>query len=99
MIPDQIAHFLHQIQLPEPHSHKGQNGKLLIIGGHDNVNSANLADTWCTGDGKNWRPVVSETCWTPRHEPTVYVFDGSLWVVGGNTWPLMNDVWRLALVR
>jgi len=28
-----IAHFLKQIKLPHPDSHKGQNGKLLIIGG------------------------------------------------------------------
>jgi len=40
MIPDQIAHFLHQIQLPEPHSHKGQNGKLLIIGGSELFHAA-----------------------------------------------------------
>lgn len=72
-------------------------GKLFIIGGHDNVNSANFGDTWCTEDGRVWRQVVAKSCWTPRHEPTVYVFGGSLWVVGGNMWPLMNDVWRLTL--
>ena len=33
---------------------------------------------------------------SPRHEVTPYVFQGSLWVVGGNMWPLMNDVWRLS---
>jgi len=74
-------------------------GKLFIIGGHDNVNSANFGDTWYTEDGRTWRQVVCETCWAPRHEPTVYVFDGSLWVVGGNVWPLMNDAWRLTLTR
>ena len=25
------------------------------------------------------------------------IFDGSLWVVAGNTWPVVNDVWRLTL--
>ena len=34
---------------------------------------------------------------SPRHEVTSYVFGGSLWVVDGNMWPLMNDVWRLTL--
>ncbi|MBI2298109.1 MAG: hypothetical protein HYU66_04010 [Armatimonadetes bacterium] len=72
-------------------------GKLFLIGGHDNANSANFAESWCTEDGVSWRPVVSETMWSARHEPSVYVFDGSLWVVAGNSWPLMNDVWRLTL--
>lgn len=32
-IPPQISPYLDQVTLPEPNSHKGQNGKLLIIGG------------------------------------------------------------------
>ena len=32
-----------------------------------------------------------------RHEPTICVFNGSIWLVAGNMWPLMNDVWRLTL--
>jgi hypothetical protein len=39
------------------------------------------------------------TKFSPRHEPTVYVYKGSVWVVAGNSWPLMNDVWRLTPLR
>jgi hypothetical protein len=71
--------------------------KLWIIGGFDNRHSANFNDVWYTEDGKNWREFKSETKFSPRHEPTCYVFKDSLWVVAGNSWPLQNDVWRLAL--
>ncbi|MBD3250620.1 MAG: NAD(P)H-hydrate dehydratase [Candidatus Pacebacteria bacterium] len=29
----EVKHYLEQIKLPDPNSHKGQNGKLLIVGG------------------------------------------------------------------
>jgi len=35
-----IAHFLSQINLPDPDSHKGQNGKLLVIGGSELFHSS-----------------------------------------------------------
>lgn len=72
-------------------------GRLWLIGGHDNVNSANFGDVWWTENGVDWHEFRSERMFSPRHEPTVYVFDGSLWVVAGNSWPLTNDVWRLTL--
>lgn len=72
-------------------------GRLWIIGGFDNRNSANLGDVWYTEDGRTWLEFKVDTVFTPRHEPTVYVFDNSLWVVAGNCWPLVNDVWRLRL--
>lgn len=72
-------------------------GKMWIIGGYDNVNSKNLGDVWYTEDGKTWHEFVAKETWAPRHEVTCYVHDGSLWVVAGNTWPVVNDVWRLTL--
>ena len=39
-IPKDIHHYLDQIQLPSPDSHKGQNGKLLIIGGSELFHAA-----------------------------------------------------------
>ena len=35
-----IAHYFKKIKLPEPNSHKGQNGKLLIIGGSELFHAA-----------------------------------------------------------
>jgi hypothetical protein len=71
--------------------------KMWIIGGYDNVHHANLSDVWFSEDGVNWHKFVSERRFSARHEPTCYVFDGSLWVVAGNSWPVQNDVWRSTL--
>jgi NAD(P)H-hydrate epimerase len=40
MIPDHLKPFLQKINLPAPDSHKGQNGKLLIIGGSELFHAA-----------------------------------------------------------
>lgn len=71
--------------------------RMWIIGGYDNVNHRNLGDVWYTEDGEEWHEFVSDTKFSPRHESTCYVRDGSLWVVAGNSWPVQNDVWRLTL--
>ena len=72
-------------------------GRLWIIGGFSNQRDVNFADVWHTEDGVNWHEYKSAQAFSPRHEVTPYVFDDSLWVVAGNSWPLMNDVWRLTL--
>jgi len=64
---------------------------------YDNVNSKNLGDAWYTADGKTCHQFVSEPQWKVRHESTCYVYKDSLWVVDGNTWPVVNDVWKLTL--
>lgn len=70
-------------------------GRLWIIGGFDNVNRCNLGDVWWTEDGDKWHELKTKTKFSPRHEVTAYVHENSLWVVAGNSWPLMNDVWKL----
>jgi hypothetical protein len=71
-------------------------GKLWVIGGFDNRNGANLGDVWYTEDGVSWTELEAEESFAPRHEMTPYVFQNTLWVMAGNTWPVVNDVWRLA---
>ncbi|MBP8954290.1 MAG: hypothetical protein KBI47_17975 [Armatimonadetes bacterium] len=78
---------------------KVYDGYMWLIGGYRNAEAHNLGDVWYTADGKNWYELKSEPMWSPRHEATVYDFDGYLWVVAGNSWPLMNDSWRLELER
>jgi hypothetical protein len=72
-------------------------GRLWIIGGYDNANYVNLGDVWYTENGREWHEFRPDTRFSPRHESSCYVFRNSLWVVAGNTWPLVNDVWRLTL--
>jgi len=72
-------------------------GKLWLIGGFDNANAKNLGDVWFTKDGRNWTQYHSPQQFAPRHAAARYVFKDSLWVVCGNTWPIVNDVWRLTL--
>lgn len=71
--------------------------RLWIVGGHDNVNSANFGDVWYTEDGEHWLRFDSSTTFSARHEPTLYAYQDSLWMVAGNSWPVLNDVWRLTL--
>jgi len=57
----------------------------------------NFNDVWYSSDGRHWQLLESEDIWSPRHELSAYVHDNHLWVVGGNAWPLLNDVWQLHL--
>jgi hypothetical protein len=57
----------------------------------------NFNDVWYSADGADWRQLVTETIWAPRHEFSLYVFDDKLWLAGGNAWPLQNDVWYLEI--
>ncbi len=57
----------------------------------------NFADTWYSADGVHWRELACPEGWSARHELSAYVFGGKLWVVGGNSWPLTNDVWCLEI--
>jgi len=79
------------------HIAKVYRDRIWIIGGHDNVNSANFGDVWCSEDGVSWRQFKSARQFSARHEVTCYTCMGSLWVVAGNAWPVQNDVWRLTL--
>ena len=70
---------------------------LWVIGGFSNRESKNIGESWYTEDGTTWTRFAPEPHWSARHEVTPYVFKKALWVVAGNAWPLVNDVWRLAL--
>jgi len=70
---------------------------LWIFGGYDNVHRANLGDVWSTTDGRTWERFKPEAPWTPRHEPTLFVFKDSVYMAAGNSWPVRNDVWKLTL--
>ncbi len=72
-------------------------GRMFIIGGYDNRNEANFGDVWWSTDGVTWHELPTPEGYRGRHEVTPYVFDDSLWIVAGNTWPVVNDVWRITI--
>ncbi len=71
--------------------------RLWVFGGYDNVNYSNLSDVWYSEDGISWYQYASNNVFSPRHEATSYAWQDKLWVVAGNSWPVLNDVWRLSL--
>jgi hypothetical protein len=73
-------------------------GRLWLLGGFEaEPRWTNFNDVWYSVDGKTWRRLHTEDIWSERHEVSPYVHDGKLWVVAGNAWPLVNDVWKLSL--
>jgi hypothetical protein len=56
----------------------------------------NQNDVWYSADGTTWRELPT-TPWAPRHAASVFVYDGSLWMVAGNN--MQSDVWRLDVVK
>jgi hypothetical protein len=71
--------------------------RLWLLGGWSGDPSRNHGDVWSTGDGETWIRHDVDTLWAPRHEHSALVFKNQIWVAGGNTWPLVNDVWRMSL--
>ncbi len=71
--------------------------RMWVLGGYDNVNGTNLGDVWSSDDGVTWQRFDGAEGFAPRHEPTTYVRGNDFFVVAGNTWPVVNDVWRLEL--
>ncbi len=70
--------------------------QIFLLGGfRSQPKWENLGDVWYSKDGKNWQELKTPVSWEPRHEHSSYVFNDRLWVVGGNKWPLLNDVWSL----
>lgn len=82
-------------------------GKLWILGGSrltslsdpDPLNDY-LNDVWYSSDGSTWEEATAGAPWAPRGGHQSVVFDGKLWVIGGefspdgeSADPFLNDVW------
>jgi hypothetical protein len=70
-------------------------GRLWVFGGFSNRKSVNFAESWYTEDGLTWRKFAPEPHWSPRHEPTIWLFNDAFRLAAGNSWPLTNDVWKI----
>lgn len=76
-----------------------QNRMWMMGGFQSEPKFVNLNDVWWSDDGEQWHELKTADVWSPRHEISPYVLNGKLWVVGGNGWPLLNDVWQLDIPR
>ena len=56
----------------------------------------NRKDVWYSTDGMHWRE-LRDTPWKARHAASVFVFNGSMWMVMGNN--MQPDVWKLNRVK
>ena len=70
------------------------NGRMWILGGLNNPSGSNpFNDVWSSVDGTNWTQVTGTAPWGGRYGHAAVVFNGMLWVLGGNNGSLLNDVW------
>ena len=70
---------------------------MWVAGGWSRDGNTNWGDVWYSKDGKEWTQLKSPVSWKERHEFSMYVFRGKLWVAGGHAKPLSNEVWSLYL--
>jgi hypothetical protein len=70
------------------------NGKMWISNAYYH-GSKLTRDLWNSSNGKTWALVNDSTVYDGYSELAVY--KGSLWGVAGNTWPVVNDLWKLTL--
>jgi hypothetical protein len=78
------------------HSAVVYKNRIWLLGGYQSEpESINLGDVWYSCNGEDWKKLETEHSWSPRHASSVYVYKDRIWVIGGNSWPLKNDVWSL----
>lgn len=71
---------------------------IWVIGGWSGNPYKNWGDIWYSQNGKEWRELKTDgPTWKERHEHSAFVFQDKLWIAGGMTPPLVNDVWSLIL--
>lgn len=71
---------------------------IFLLGGWSNHPYTNWGDVWYSKDGRQWKELqTSGSMWKERHEQSLLVFKDHLYLLGGMTPPLVNDVWKLYL--
>ncbi len=77
-------------------------GKLWVIGRNEFPDDENPEPgVWSSEDGISWIKIEAENAPSNRHSHSSFVFDESMWIVGGRVWDEQqegyiksNDVWR-----
>ena len=71
------------------------NNKLWVLGGLQN--NSNQSDVWVSNNGIGWSQVVAKAPWSARRNHTSVGFSDRIYVMGGNSNPQTNDIWRFDL--
>ncbi len=68
------------------------NPKMWVLGGFE-FEADN--DVWCSSDGENWTEVTPDADWEGRAGHVSVVFDGKMWVMGGenDSREYISDAW------
>ena len=71
-------------------------GKIWMLGGFDGKNHFN--DVWSSADAVKWQRVTDKAPWTPRSNPSVFVFKDRMWLCAGGIidGPISSEVWSTA---
>ena len=71
---------------------------VLMAGGYHRPGgkSTNFSDVWVSTDGIQWIKLKGFESFRPRHEASLYEFNGSIFLTAGHAYPLQNDVWRIS---
>jgi hypothetical protein len=76
------------------------NGRMWLIGGgvYGTPTTPDVLynDVWSSADGMSWTRAVNHAPWNPRIYHDITVYDGKIWVIGGNAGNgggNLNDVW------
>ena len=67
------------------------NSKIYVCGGYNGSSSTNTV--YSTPDGVTWNIEVFSSVWSPRLTPSLTVFGGALYLLGGNL--AVHDVWKM----
>lgn len=82
------------------HASVAANGVMYVMGGYfSGYTGGALNDVWTSGDGANWSlKAWGQNSFPARVYPASYVFNGSIWVIGGGNnlgaTTYYNDVWH-----
>ncbi len=74
-------------------------GKIYLIGGNGAGSFGALGapkhDVWSSTDGVAWTEEVTNAAFDPRTDPSVFVYDGKIWVTGGKAanGTYLSDIW------
>jgi len=82
------------------HSSVVFNGKIWVIGGEGpQAPAGSRNDVWYSSDGVSWTSATLSAPWSRRDSHTSLVFNGRIWVIGGEYYnpsgpgAVFNDVW------